>query len=89
MKLLHRNYIYEAIDLSNPIKGGIGDDSQVDPVELKKGISVEKEHVGDLNDPTKLAVAADIAKDHITEHPKYYEGLKKMEDQLEKDEKHD
>jgi len=86
MQIIHRNYLYESIDLDNPIKGGLGDKSKVDPSELEKGISVEKEHVGDLNDPEKLAVARDIAKDHLAEHPKYYEALKKMEDGLEKDE---
>lgn len=41
--------------------------------ELKKGISVEKEHT------KKTSVAKKIAMDHLFEDPKYYTKLSKME----------
>lgn len=82
MKMLYRNFVYEAIDLDNPIKGGVGDHANVDPELLEKGVEVEKEHVGDLTDPSKLAIAADIARDHLKESPKYYDELEKMEKKL-------
>jgi hypothetical protein len=41
--------------------------------ELKKGISVEKEHTKDEN------AAKKIAMDHLTEDPIYYTKLAKME----------
>jgi len=41
--------------------------------ELKKGISVEKEHTGNLK------LAKKIAMDHLVENPKYYSELKKFE----------
>ncbi len=41
--------------------------------ELKKGISVETEHTGDVK------MAKKIAMDHLVENPKYYTELKKFE----------
>jgi hypothetical protein len=41
--------------------------------QLKKGISVEKEHT------KKTSVAKKIAMDHLFEDPKYYTKLSKME----------
>lgn len=87
MLIIHKNYIYEAINLENPINGGIGDNTSPNAKELEKGIEVEKEHVGNLNEPEKIAFAADIARDHIAEHPKYYDELEKMEKKLEREEK--
>lgn len=84
MKLLHKNYIYESID-TNPLKGGIGDNAKVDDKELAKGTEVEKEHVGSLDSEEKVAIASDIARDHIAEFPDYYENLEKMENKLEKE----
>lgn len=58
------------------IIGGLGDnkpDSGFDPKCLAHGIEVEKEHTKDKK------VAKEIAKDHLTEDPKYYKKLKKME----------
>jgi hypothetical protein len=63
------------------LKGGLGDnkkDSDFIASELKKGIKVEKEHT------KSLSIAKEVAKDHLTEHPKYYSALKKMEDGLKK-----
>ena len=85
MKFLHKGYIYERIDLNNPIKGGIGDNKKVDSKELHKGELVEREHVGALKTKEKVAVARDIARDHIAEFPDYYEHLEKMENDLEKE----
>jgi hypothetical protein len=58
------------------MKGGLGDkrpDSDFDPEKLKQGIKVEMEHTNDRE------VAKEIAKDHLTEDPNYYEKLKKIE----------
>lgn len=41
--------------------------------ELKKGISVEKEHTGNSEEAKKIAM------DHLVENPKYYTNLKKFE----------
>jgi hypothetical protein len=41
--------------------------------QLKKGITVEKEHTKNSN------VAKKIAMDHLFENPKYYNKLKKIE----------
>lgn len=41
--------------------------------ELKKGISVEKEHTGNVK------LAKKIAMDHLVENPRYYTDLKKFE----------
>lgn len=43
-------------------------------VQLAKGIKVEKEHTGDL------ALAREIALDHLSEFPDYYDRLKKAEE---------
>lgn len=42
-------------------------------VQLAKGIQVEKEHTGDL------ALAREIALDHLNEFPDYYDRLDKAE----------
>lgn len=58
------------------IVGGLGDNaacSAFNPVELKKGIAVEREHTSDPE------IAAEIAKDHLTEDPEYYKKLEIME----------
>ena len=46
---------------------------QYDPVQLKMGIKIEKEHTTDSK------IAERIAKDHLAEIPDYYTRLKKME----------
>ena len=56
------------------LHGGKGDyksDSDFDPIELEKGIKHEFEHTGDKS------IAKEIAKDHLSENPKYYSELKK------------
>jgi len=42
-------------------------------IQLSKGIKVELEHVDDL------AVAREIALDHLNEFPDYYDRLEKVE----------
>lgn len=48
-------------------------DDYFNPMELKLGIEVEKEHT---DNPL---IAKEIAKDHLAECPNYYTRLKKME----------
>lgn len=57
--------------LSDIISGGLsgGKDTVVDPKELEMGIQVEAEHTSDT------AIAEKIARDHLTEDPKYYNKL--------------
>lgn len=80
MKILFKGHVYEE---SNPIKGGIGDNTNPPhDEEFKKGMKVEREHTD--NDD----VAEDIVKDHLAEFPTkekgkgYYSELEKMEDKL-------
>jgi len=59
---------------SENIIGGLADnkpDHLFDPQELEKGINVELEHTNDRK------TAKEIAKDHLTENPKYYTDLEK------------
>ena len=58
------------------IPGGLADDktpSDFNKKSLEKGIKVEMEHTNDR------AVAKEITMDHLTEDPKYYDKLSKME----------
>jgi hypothetical protein len=57
------------------IPGGKGDKlktTDVDPDQLKLGVSVEMEHT------TNRDIATEIALDHLAEDPKYYTRLKKV-----------
>lgn len=47
--------------------------------QVKKGISIEHEHTSDNN------IAAEIARDHLVEHPFYYDFLEEMEKEMEID----
>ena len=85
MRLIYQSHIYESVNLSNPIKGGVGDNTVPNMSALVKGAMVEKEHVGDLNDPNKLSTSLDIASDHLAESPRYYDELEKMEKKLKID----
>jgi hypothetical protein len=100
-KIIYKGAVYEEANFNyeNPIEGGVGDNYKVpksQQSELKKGIEVEKEHIGrntKLSEKEIDAVAADIAKDHLKEFSKlpkgkgYYKSLDKMEKILEKEEK--
>lgn len=66
------------------LKGGLGDgksDSAFDSKQLDKGVKVEREH---LKDPK---ARLEIAKDHLTEDPKYYDHLAEMEHKAKKEKK--
>jgi uncharacterized protein YlxP (DUF503 family) len=78
--------------MKNTIKGGKSDNMSLQDIankfnvsvekinaQLKKGIKIELEHT---NDKEK---AKEIAMDHITEFPDYYDRLEKMEKDAEKD----
>jgi hypothetical protein len=45
----------------------------------KKGIVIEHEHTPDDD------IAAEISRDHLVEHPFYYDYLEEMEKEMEKD----
>lgn len=58
------------------LPGGLADnrpDEDFDSDQLQMGIKVEMEHTNDY------ALAKEIAKDHLSEDPKYYTKLKKIE----------
>jgi len=74
----------------NKLKGGLSDELTIEDIakkfdekiefiqsQLNKGIEIEKEHTN--NDE----IAREIAMDHISEYPNYYEELNKLEDKLE------
>lgn len=71
--------------LSECIRGGLADgrfDREFDQGQLRRGVEVESEHTDDPQ------IAREIAKDHLTEHPRYYTALKEMEKRLKSQEKH-
>lgn len=68
----------------NKVKGGKADkksEEDFDPEALKEGMKVEMEHTSDPK------IAKEIAMDHLTEDPRYYIALKKMERDLESSKK--
>lgn len=69
---------------SELLEGGIADnatDSQFDADALQKGIETELEHTSNTQ------MAKEIAKDHLTEDPAYYDKLPTIE-QMSEDEQH-
>lgn len=56
-----------------------GVDVKVIESQIADGIKVEHEHSPDD------AIAAEISRDHLTEHPYYYDYLEKMEAEFKKD----
>ncbi len=80
MGLLARRIAQRFRASKNPkdqIPGGLADKGPpkgVDPKQIEKGVKVEKEHT---NDP---AIAREIALDHLTEDPRYYDKLEKIEE---------
>ena len=67
------NEFYEHLK-STKLSGGVGDataSSNVDPIELSMGQTIEMEHTSDPN------IATEIALDHLSEDPKYYTKLRK------------
>jgi hypothetical protein len=62
--------------LHDKIPGGLSDKGppkDVDPAQVEKGLRVEREHTSDPD------IALEITYDHLTEDPKYYTKLEKME----------
>lgn len=63
-------------EYADQLPGGLADDKtpkDFDKDALKKGIKFELEHTSDHS------LAKEIAMDHLTEDPLYYEKLEKME----------
>jgi hypothetical protein len=61
---------------ADKIPGGLADHiprSAFNPAAMKAGQKVELEHT------SSRAIAEEIARDHLTEDPRYYDKLKKME----------
>lgn len=72
---VHQRLFESEIPLDQ-VSGGLGDnkpDHLFDQDQLLQGIIVEFEHTDDVD------IATEIAKDHLTENPKYYDELKKIE----------
>lgn len=75
---LKENYerFFGRLSEEDKIPGGLADDADpkdFDPEQISMGIKVEMEHTSDPK------IALEIAMDHLTEDPKYYTKLKKME----------
>jgi hypothetical protein len=84
-------YLFSVNQQKELIPGGLASgrpDDDFCPVQLEKGIEVEKEHVIKFTDKgnvkkfkdTDLAKAKEIAKDHLAEIPDYYDRLEAMEE---------
>jgi hypothetical protein len=68
--------IAEDAGWKDEISGGLADKKSpkdFDPKALAKGIKVEMEHTNDKH------IATEIAMDHLTEDPKYYDKLETIE----------
>lgn len=70
------------------LQGGLADEmapQDFDPQSLIKGMIVELEHVNKdahellKNDQKSVDIATEIAMDHLSEDPRYYEKLAEME----------
>jgi len=71
-------YAYKTAFHNDLLPGGLADNKQpsdFESTQLAKGIKVELEHTDDLN------IAEEIAMDHLTEDPKYYDKLEIIETQ--------
>ena len=88
---LHAN-ANESVTETNTIKGGKADKMSVEDIakkfkvsvgkiqaQIQKGIEIEKEHTSDKEKATEIAM------DHVTEFPDYYDRLIKMEKKAEKE----
>ena len=77
------------------IKGGLAEGYIAKDIAAKHGVPVEdiEEQISagtivERKEHTEKGlehIAAEIAKDHLMEHPKYYDFLKKMEKEMDKD----
>lgn len=76
MKKLPEHVKEKSASVMDRIKGGLADnkkDSEFNKKNLKKGQKVEREH------STDKSISKEIAKDHLSEDPKYYDKLEKIE----------
>ena len=75
--MIHREAWYRELKTAeDKIPGGLADEKTTkdfDQKALQKGIKVEMEHTDSKE------TAQEIAMDHLTEDPKYYDKLQKME----------
>ena len=81
----------ESVEKNNSIKGGKADKFSIKDIakkfnvsvekiesQIKKGIEIEKEHTSDKEKATEIAM------DHVTEFPDYYDRIEKMEKEAKK-----
>lgn len=70
--VFYNGYNYLQVEGGNRLPGGMADRHKVlfDPEQLRIGTRVEMEHT---NEP---AIAREIAMDHLTEDPRYYDKLR-------------
>lgn len=78
MELLAQRVVFRflAQKAKDQIPGGLADKGSpknVDPKQIEKGIKVEMEHTDSKE------IAREISLDHLTEDPKYYDKLEKIE----------
>jgi len=89
-------YLFSVAGQKEYIPGGYASgrpDDDFCPVQLEKGVEVEKEHVIKFTDTgrekkfkdTDLAKAKEIAKDHLAEIPDYYDRLEVLEESAKAD----
>jgi len=70
------DYKSDQNDVKDKIPGGLADKGEpkdLNPKQLEKGIKIEMEHTDDED------IAREIATDHLTEDPLYYDKLEKIE----------
>lgn len=75
-----KTFMLPTINWHDQVPGGKADrksPTDFDAKALEKGALVELEHTGDP------ILAIEIAMDHLTESPDYYDELEKMEKKLE------
>jgi hypothetical protein len=89
-------YLFSVDQQKEYIPGGYASgrpDDDFCPIQLEKGVEVEKEHVIKFTDTgrekkfkdTDLAKAKEIAKDHLAEIPDYYDRLEVLEESAKAD----
>jgi len=64
---------FRLLEREDVLPGGKADDadeSEFDPIQIKQGIRIEREHAKDDK------VAKEIAMDHLREDPRYYSLLR-------------
>ena len=82
----------ESVEKNNSIKGGKADKFSIKDIakkfnvsvekieaQIKKGVEIEKEHTSDKEKATEIAM------DHVSEFPDYYDRIEKMEKDAKKD----